>query len=124
LDGSIPQVLGFPLSGLRPGQCAEVRRVSDRDAERLRYLEALGIRPGVAIRVLEVLPFDGSALRRPLRALAKEPAARYASASDMAKALADAQAASTRAMPAIRSSPRTGARSSCRTLLARTHGWW
>ena len=38
---------------------AAVQRVSDRDPERLRYLEELGIRPGVTIRVVEVLPFDG-----------------------------------------------------------------
>jgi DtxR family Mn-dependent transcriptional regulator len=59
LDGSISSVLGIPMSELVPGQCAEVRRVSDRDPERLRYLEELGIRPGVVIRMVEVLPFDG-----------------------------------------------------------------
>jgi DtxR family transcriptional regulator, Mn-dependent transcriptional regulator len=36
-----------------------VQRVSDRDPERLRYLEALGIRLGETIRVVEALPFDG-----------------------------------------------------------------
>jgi DtxR family Mn-dependent transcriptional regulator len=59
LDGSMTTVVGLPLSELVPGQSAAVRRVSDRDPERLRYLEALGIRPGVAIRVLEALPFEG-----------------------------------------------------------------
>nr|MBA3416413.1 ferrous iron transport protein A [Chloroflexia bacterium] len=29
------------------------------DPERLRYLAGLGIRPGVTVAVLEVLPFDG-----------------------------------------------------------------
>jgi DtxR family transcriptional regulator, Mn-dependent transcriptional regulator len=59
LDGSIMDVVGFPLSELISGQDALVHRVSDRDPERLRYLEELGIRPGVAIRMLEALPFDG-----------------------------------------------------------------
>jgi DtxR family transcriptional regulator, Mn-dependent transcriptional regulator len=59
LDGSMTTVVGLPLSQLASGQSAEVHRVSDRDPERLRYLEKLGIRPGVAIRVLEALPFEG-----------------------------------------------------------------
>jgi DtxR family transcriptional regulator, Mn-dependent transcriptional regulator len=49
----------MPLITLAPGELARVQRVSDRDPERLRYLEALGIRPGVTIRVLEALPFEG-----------------------------------------------------------------
>ena len=44
---------------LAPGEPARVQRVSDRDPQRLRYLEELGIRPGVTIQVLEALPFDG-----------------------------------------------------------------
>ena len=59
LDGSMTDVSGFPLSELIPGQEAAVYRVSDRDPERLRYLEELGIRPGMAIRMLEALPFEG-----------------------------------------------------------------
>jgi DtxR family Mn-dependent transcriptional regulator len=52
-------VVEMPLSTLAPGEPARVQRVSDRDPQRLRYLEALGIRPGVTIQVLEALPFDG-----------------------------------------------------------------
>ncbi len=59
LDGSMADVVEMPLITLAPGDTAHVQRVSDRDPERLRYLEQLGIRPGVAIRVLEALPFDG-----------------------------------------------------------------
>jgi DtxR family Mn-dependent transcriptional regulator len=59
LDGSIADVVEMPLITLAPGDTAHVQRVSDRDPERLRYLEELGIRPGVAITVLEALPFEG-----------------------------------------------------------------
>ena len=59
LDGSLADVVEMPLITLAPGEPARVQRVSDRDPERLRYLEALGIRPGVTIRVLEALPFEG-----------------------------------------------------------------
>jgi DtxR family transcriptional regulator, Mn-dependent transcriptional regulator len=47
------------LVDLAPGDVAVVRRVSDRDPERLRYLEQLGLRPGANLRLLEVLPFEG-----------------------------------------------------------------
>jgi DtxR family transcriptional regulator, Mn-dependent transcriptional regulator len=59
LDGSIIDAVEIPLITLAPGAPARVQRVSDRDPERLRYLEELGIRPGVMIRVLEALPFEG-----------------------------------------------------------------
>jgi len=59
LDGSVAHVAERPLAALAPGEMARVQRVSDRDPEQLRYLEALGIRPGVAITMVEVLPFDG-----------------------------------------------------------------
>jgi len=36
-----------------------VRRMQDEDAERLRYLAELGIRPGALVRVLDKAPFDG-----------------------------------------------------------------
>lgn len=59
LDGSMTAVAERPLTALLPGEAACVRRVSDRDPERLRYLEALGIRPGATIRLVEAFPFDG-----------------------------------------------------------------
>ncbi len=48
-----------PLSALAPGQPAIIRRVSDDDAEQLRYLATLGLVPGVAVCVRERLPFGG-----------------------------------------------------------------
>jgi DtxR family Mn-dependent transcriptional regulator len=59
LDGSVAGAETRPLVELVPGEMATVHRVSDRDPERLRYLEQLGLRPGAHVRLLEALPFDG-----------------------------------------------------------------
>ena len=64
LDGTVADVTERRLLDVAPGDATIVRRVSDRDPERLRYLERLGIRPGTAVRLVEALPFDG-----PLRVL-------------------------------------------------------
>jgi len=50
---------GLPLSGLESGQCAVVLRVAEHDADLLRYLAELGLRPQAVIEVEEVAPFDG-----------------------------------------------------------------
>ncbi len=47
------------LADLEPGESAIVRRVSDRDPERLRYLEHLGLIPLARLEVLEKAPFNG-----------------------------------------------------------------
>ena len=59
LDGSVAGADTRKLVDLAPGDAAVVRRVSDQDPERLRYLERLGLRPGANVRLLEALPFDG-----------------------------------------------------------------
>ena len=41
------------------GEQIRVRRVSDKQPERLRYLAELGIRPGSIVRILDKAPFDG-----------------------------------------------------------------
>ena len=51
--------VGLPLSERARAQRADVHRVSDWDPERLPDREELGMRPGVAITVPGVLPFDG-----------------------------------------------------------------
>ncbi|MFN2431423.1 MAG: metal-dependent transcriptional regulator [Gemmatimonadota bacterium] len=51
------------------GEELVVRRVSDRDPEVLRYLDAIGVRPGVGLRVVRRAPFDG-----PLTIVIQEPA--------------------------------------------------
>ena len=47
------------LAGATSGQRLIIREVVDEDAERLRYLDSLGMRPDVVIEVLEVGPFGG-----------------------------------------------------------------
>ncbi len=58
-DGTIAAVPAKRLLDLEPGEPAVVVRVSDRSPEQLRFLGELGMRPGVAVAVLERLPFEG-----------------------------------------------------------------
>ena len=58
-DGSVPELSGIPLTALEPGRPARVTRVSDDDADLLRYLSQLGLVPGVRLSVLERAPFGG-----------------------------------------------------------------
>lgn len=46
-----------PLSSLAVGQQAVVRRVSDDDADLLRYLTTLGLVPGAAIEIEAIAPY-------------------------------------------------------------------
>ena len=50
---------GRALSELAPGERGRIARVEDEDADRLRYLASLGIRPGVEFEVVERAPFGG-----------------------------------------------------------------
>jgi DtxR family Mn-dependent transcriptional regulator len=47
------------LSSLTAGDSARIAAVSDRNAERLRYLAELGIVPGVDVTVIAREPFEG-----------------------------------------------------------------
>jgi DtxR family transcriptional regulator, Mn-dependent transcriptional regulator len=58
-EGAVAAVAGRRLLDLNPGERAVVARVSDRGPEQLRYLDALGLRPGSPVIVLEALPFEG-----------------------------------------------------------------
>ena len=62
LSGQVPQAAERPLDELPIGLAARVRRVSDRDPAKLRYLAELGLTPGAAVTVLARGPF-----REPLR---------------------------------------------------------
>lgn len=57
--GEIEAVDYVTLAEIVEGTDVEVRAVQDDDAERLRYLAALGLLPGVRIHVVECAPFDG-----------------------------------------------------------------
>jgi DtxR family Mn-dependent transcriptional regulator len=58
-DGRHVETWTRALADTEPGTTFLVERVSDQDGSALRYLGALGIRPGVLLDVLERSPFDG-----------------------------------------------------------------
>jgi DtxR family transcriptional regulator, Mn-dependent transcriptional regulator len=57
-DLKMPLDDSTPLSALRPNQMATIKRVVASDKKLLRYLEELGLLPGVQIEVKEYSPFD------------------------------------------------------------------
>jgi DtxR family transcriptional regulator, Mn-dependent transcriptional regulator len=58
-EGAVDESPLPSLAELADGESARVRRVSDEDAERLRYLAEIGITPGTRVTVLSREPFDG-----------------------------------------------------------------
>jgi DtxR family Mn-dependent transcriptional regulator len=50
---------GLPLSDLEPGQRAVILRVAENNADMLRYLAELELKPQAVIEVEDVAPFDG-----------------------------------------------------------------
>ena len=58
-DGSIDEAAHRPLAELKAGEAARVARVRADDADMLRYLDGLGIRPGADIIVTSRAPFEG-----------------------------------------------------------------
>ena len=50
----------LPLADLHPPQQGLVRRVEAGTADFLRYLESVGLVPGVRLEVLEASPYDGN----------------------------------------------------------------
>jgi DtxR family transcriptional regulator, Mn-dependent transcriptional regulator len=58
-DGSVEEAETSPLAVLDAGDTAEIVRVVENDADRLRYLATLGLKPGAAVTVLDRQPFGG-----------------------------------------------------------------
>lgn len=58
-EGTLEERSVVKLSELRPGDIARVERVSDDNAERLRYLAELGIVPGASVQIIAREPFEG-----------------------------------------------------------------
>jgi len=58
-DGVVEEAVLRTLADAGAGEPLRVRQVMDDDAERLRYLAELGIRPGALVRILDRAPFDG-----------------------------------------------------------------
>jgi DtxR family Mn-dependent transcriptional regulator len=63
-QGVMGAVRGSPLPGLPAGTACVVTHVSDRHAEKLRYLVALGLVPGARVTILERAPFGGPLIVR------------------------------------------------------------
>ena len=57
-DLKMPLDDSLPLSSLRPDQTATVQRIKAPDPGLLRYLEGLGLIPGVQLEVKDYSPFD------------------------------------------------------------------
>jgi DtxR family transcriptional regulator, Mn-dependent transcriptional regulator len=58
-EGTMEERAAVPLASLHPGEAAEVAMVSDKDAERLRYLAELGIIPGALVQIRARAPYGG-----------------------------------------------------------------
>ncbi|HUF26486.1 MAG TPA: metal-dependent transcriptional regulator [Gemmatimonadaceae bacterium] len=58
-EGAVEERRHVTLADLSPGQRACVVRVSDEDAERLRYLAELDIVLGAEVEVVDRAPYDG-----------------------------------------------------------------
>jgi DtxR family transcriptional regulator, Mn-dependent transcriptional regulator len=58
-EGVIDETKHSSLADLSTGRRAKVVRVGDENDELLRYLGSLGIRPGVAVTLLDRAPFEG-----------------------------------------------------------------
>jgi DtxR family Mn-dependent transcriptional regulator len=58
-DGSIHELACTALAEVPVDQTVEIRRVDERDPERLRYLGALGLVPGVVVTLRDRQPFGG-----------------------------------------------------------------
>ncbi len=58
-DGLMPEIDTHPLSEAKPDQDYIVSRVKDQDPELLRYLEKIGLLPGIKVKVKEKAPFKG-----------------------------------------------------------------
>lgn len=61
-DDRVGQRRAWRLLDLEVGVAAVIRHVRDHDPAHHRYLESLGLYPGVAVMVLKTLPFDGPLL--------------------------------------------------------------
>jgi DtxR family Mn-dependent transcriptional regulator len=58
-EGEVPPSHAVRLTDLPVGAWAEIVRVSDQSADRLRYLSSLALMPGAHVQVTAVEPFDG-----------------------------------------------------------------
>jgi len=57
--GEVEELKHVPLAELGVGQWGELRMVSDKDPERLRFLKSVGLEVGTRFQVIERQPFNG-----------------------------------------------------------------
>lgn len=58
-EGHVDETPLRTLLDVRPGQRCRVVSVADEDADLLRYVAKLGLRPGAEVAIVERAPFDG-----------------------------------------------------------------
>ncbi len=58
-DGKMPRVKDDPLTNVEVGKVWVVSRVTTHDEDKLRYLDTMGLRPGVKFTLVERAPFNG-----------------------------------------------------------------
>jgi DtxR family Mn-dependent transcriptional regulator len=58
-EGHVDETPMRTLLEARPGQRCRVVSVADEDADLLRYVAKLGLRPGAEVEIVERAPFDG-----------------------------------------------------------------
>jgi DtxR family Mn-dependent transcriptional regulator len=57
--GELPERSDVSLVDLQTGQSGTVTRVSDRHPEHLRFLGDMGLKPGIDLTIVEIMPFGG-----------------------------------------------------------------
>lgn len=55
----MPHVRDYPLNQMQPGSDLVISRVNSHDAEKLQYLNTLGLKPGTRFHLLSRAPFNG-----------------------------------------------------------------
>lgn len=58
-DGRMPRVVDYPLNTVQAGSDQVISRVNTHDAEKLKYLDSLGLKPGARFTLVERAPFNG-----------------------------------------------------------------
>jgi DtxR family Mn-dependent transcriptional regulator len=58
-DGVMPKVVDYPLTHAKQGSDLVISRVHTHDAEKLQYLNSLGLKPGASFHLLARAPFNG-----------------------------------------------------------------
>jgi DtxR family Mn-dependent transcriptional regulator len=58
-DGSIETMNDIRLSDIEEAATVKVTRMRTREADRLNYIQALGLLPGIELEVIHKAPFDG-----------------------------------------------------------------